>query len=79
MILQKWLGNEKEDFDDVAFARMAWGVNEDTAVKVIVDNIPGSHFFECPQIEINDVYAASSDGSIAVLKDGCEDRISKES
>lgn len=80
LILDKWFGDTKEDFDDIALSRMAWGSqHEDTAVQVIVDNIPGSHFFECSQININDVYAASPDGSIIVLKDGCEERISKSS
>ena len=67
-ILQKWFGDKKEEFDAVARKRMAWGSkHEDTAVNVIVDNIPNSHFFECPMIPIDDVYAASPDGSIIVL------------
>lgn len=67
-ILQKWFGDVREDFDEVALSRMAWGSkHEDTAVDVIVDHIPNSHFFECPQIPINDVYAASPDGAIVVL------------
>lgn len=68
VILEKWFGTTVEDFDDVAKARMAWGSkHEDTAVDVIVDSIPRSHFFECPQIPINEVYAASPDGAIVVL------------
>jgi len=67
-ILEKWFGDKKEDFDEVAKSRMAWGSkHEDTAVDVIVDNIPNSHFFECPQIPIDEVYAASPDGSIIVF------------
>ena len=67
-ILSKWFGDTREDFDDVAKSRMAWGSkHEDTAVNVIVDNIPNAHFFECPQIPIDDVYAASPDGAIIVL------------
>jgi hypothetical protein len=49
---------------------MAWGSkHEDTAVNVIVDSIPRSHFFECPMIPIDDVYAASPDGAIVVLNE----------
>ncbi len=67
-ILQKWFGNKKEDFDDVAKSRMAWGSkHEDSAVDVIVDYIENSHFFDCPMIPIDDVYAASPDGAIIVL------------
>lgn len=77
-ILEKWFGDAVEDFDAVAKKRMAWGSkHEDTAVKVIVDNIPGSHFFECPQIPINDIYAASPDGAIIVLNSGSEERVNK--
>lgn len=76
IILSKWFGDHVEDFDDVARARMAWGSqHEDTAVQVIVDNIPCSHFFECSQININDVYAASPDGSIIVLKGDSDARL----
>jgi len=69
-ILAKWSGDVKEDFDDISKARMAWGSeHEDTAVNVIVDHIPNSHFFECPLIPMNEAYAASPDGAIVVLKD----------
>ena len=68
-ILEKWFGDRREDFDDVAKARMAWGSeHEDDAVHVIVDNIPNCHFFECPMIPIDDVYAASPDGAVMVLR-----------
>jgi hypothetical protein len=78
-ILEKWFGDAVENFDAVARKRMAWGSkHEDTAVQVIVDNIPGAHFFECPQIPIDDVYAASPDGAIIVLKSGSNERVSKE-
>ena len=70
IILEKWFGTTVEDFDEVAKSRMAWGSkHEDSAVNVIVDSIPGSHFFECPQIPINEVYAASPDGAIVVLNE----------
>jgi hypothetical protein len=66
-ILENWFGNKVEKFDEVSKARMAWGSkHEDTAVNVIVDSIPRSHFFECPMIPIDDVYAASPDGAIVV-------------
>ena len=69
-ILAKWSGDVKEEFDDISKARMAWGSkHEDTAVEVIVDHIPNSHFFECPLIPMNEAYAASPDGAIVVLKD----------
>jgi hypothetical protein len=69
-ILEKWFGTTVEDFDDVAKSRMAWGSkHEDSAVNVIVDSIPRSHFFECPQIPINEVYAASPDGAVVVLNE----------
>lgn len=68
-ILNKWFGNEKKVFDELAKSRMAWGSkHEDSAVDVVVDSIPNSHFFECPQININEVYAASADGAIVVLE-----------
>lgn len=67
-ILSKWFGDTREEFDQVAKNRMAWGSkHEDTAVNVIVDNIPYAHFFDCPMIRIDDVYAASPDGAIIVL------------
>lgn len=67
-ILEKWFGDAVEDFDAVAKKRMAWGSkHEDTAVDEIVDHIPNAHFFECPQIPINEVYAASPDGAVIVL------------
>ncbi len=67
-ILEKWFGDKREEFDAVAKKRMAWGSkHEDTAVNVIVDNIPNCHFFDCPMIPINDVYAASPDGAVVVL------------
>ena len=70
VILDKWFGDTVEDFNDVAKSRMAWGSkHEDTAVTVILDSIPGSHFFECPQINIDEVYAVSPDGAIIVLND----------
>ena len=74
-ILEKWFGVTVENFDDVAKSRMAWGSkHEDSAVDVIVDNIPNSHFFECPMIPIDDIYAASPDGGLVVLKeDGSTD------
>lgn len=69
-ILEKWFGDTVENFDAIAKKRMAWGSkHEDSAVQVIVDSIPNSHFFECPQIEIDEIYAASPDGAIIVLKD----------
>ena len=69
-ILEKWFGTTVEVFDDVAKSRMAWGSqHEDSAVNVIVDHIPNSHFFECPMIPIDKVYAASPDGAIVVLHD----------
>jgi hypothetical protein len=78
-ILEKWFGDRVANFDDVAKSRMAWGSkHEDTAVKVIVDNIQGAHFYECPQIPIDDVYASSPDGAIVVLKDNTDERVSKE-
>jgi len=67
-ILQKWFGDKREEFDAVAIKRMAWGSkHEDTAVDVIVDHIPNAHFFECPMIPIDDIYAASPDGAVIVL------------
>lgn len=67
-ILDKWFGDAVEDFDAVAKRRMAWGSkHEDTAVEEIVDHIPNAHFFECPMIPIDDVYAASPDGAVLVL------------
>lgn len=67
-ILEKWFGDKREDFDAVAKKRMAWGSkHEDTAVNVMVDNIPNLHFFECPMIPIDDVYAASPDGAVIVF------------
>lgn len=69
-ILSKWSGETREEFDDISKARMAWGSkHEDTAVNVIVDHIPNSHFYECPLIPIDDAYAASPDGKIVVLND----------
>ena len=41
--------------------------HEDTAVNMIVDHILNAHFFECPMIPINDIYAASPDGAVVVL------------
>ena len=79
-ILEKWFGDAVEDFDAVSLKRMAWGTkHEDTAAQVIVDNIPGSHFFECPQMPINEIYAASPDGAIIVLNNGSEERVEKGS
>jgi len=78
-ILDKWFGDTVENFDAVARKRMAWGSkHEDTAVGVIVDNIPNSHFFECPQIPIDDIYAASPDGAIIVLKENTQDRVNQK-
>jgi hypothetical protein len=69
-ILEKWFGTTVENFDDVAKSRMAWGSkHEDSAVEVIVDHIQNSHFFECPMMPIDDVYAASPDGAVVVLHD----------
>ena len=46
-ILEQWFGDKKEDFDEIALARMAHGTHfEDISVKVILDSIPGSEFFE---------------------------------
>ena len=68
ILLGKWFGDHREEFDDVAKSRMAWGsTHEDTAVNMIVDHIPNAHFFECPMIPIDDVYAASPDGAVIVL------------
>ena len=73
VILKKWFGSERQEFDAVARSRMDWGSkHEDTAVGVIVEHIPNVHFFECPQININDVYAVSPDGAMIVLKDGVD-------
>jgi len=78
-ILDKWFGDSVENFDAVARKRMAWGSkHEDTAVKVIVEAIPNSHFFECPQLLISEIYAASPDGAIIVLKEGSQGRVVKE-
>lgn len=67
-ILAKWFGDEREEFDEVSKERMSWGSkHEDTAVNMIVDHIPNAHFFECPMIAINDVYAASPDGAVIVF------------
>ena len=72
-ILEDWFGDKKKEFDATSIKRMAWGSkHEDTAVNVIVDTIPNSHFFECPQININDVYAVSPDGALIVLEDDQE-------
>ena len=69
-ILEKWFGTRVEDFDDVAKSRMAWGSkHEESAIEVIVDHISNSHYFECPMIPIDAIYAASPDGAIVVLED----------
>lgn len=69
-LLGKWFRDTPEVFDQLSLDRMAWGSkHEDTAVNIIVDNIPNSHFFECPQLIINDVYAVSPDGALIVLED----------
>ena len=69
-ILEKWFGNRPSNFDDVAKSRMAWGSkHEASAIDVIVDNIPNSYFFDCPMIPIDDIYAASPDGGLVVLKE----------
>ena len=45
-ILEKWFGDAVENFDAVARKRMAWGSkHEDTAVQVIVDNIPTMYHY----------------------------------
>jgi hypothetical protein len=78
-ILDKWFGDTVENFDAVSRKRMAWGSkHEDTAVNVIVQNIPNSHFFECPQIPIDDIYAASPDGAIIVLKENTQEKLDKK-
>jgi len=70
IILEQWFGDTKEDFDEIALARMAHGSHfEDISVKIILDSIPFSHFYECPQIDINEHYSASADGAIIVLND----------
>jgi len=70
IILEQWFGDKKEDFDEIALARMAHGSHfENLSVKVILDSIPGSEFFECPQIDVNEHYSASADGAIIVLND----------
>ena len=67
IILEQWFGDTKEDFDEIALARMAHGSHfEDISVKIILDSIPFSHFYECPQIDINEHYSASADGAIIV-------------
>lgn len=73
-VLDKWFGSEREVFDAVARSRMDWGSNHEIcAARKIVENIPGAHFFECPQIEINDVYAVSPDGALVVLREGASE------
>lgn len=73
-ILSKWFGTEQETFDAVARRRMDWGSqHEICAAKKIIEHIPNAHFFECPQIEMNDVYAVSPDGALVVLKDGAQE------
>jgi hypothetical protein len=68
IILEQWFGDKKEDFDEIALARMAHGSHfESLSVKVILDSIPFSHFYECPQIDINENYSASADGLIQVF------------
>lgn len=73
-ILDKWFGDSVEDFDQLARDRMQWGsTHEDTAVGVIMDHFPTAHFYECAQININDVYAVSPDGAMIVFnEDGTE-------
>jgi len=69
-ILEKWFGDKKEDFDDTSIKRMAWGSkHEDTAAAVILEYFPAGHFFECPQINMNDVYAVSPDGALVLLNE----------
>lgn len=70
MILDKWFGDYVEEFDQLSKDRMAWGsTHEDTAAAVVLDHFPTAHFFECPQININDVYAVSPDGALIVLNE----------
>ena len=67
-IWNKWFSDVPEQFDQVSKDRMAWGSkHEDSAANVILDSIPNSHFFECPQLNINEVYAVSPDGALIVL------------
>jgi len=67
-ILEQWFGDAVEDFDAISRERMDWGsLHEDTAVGVIMDTFPTAQFFECPQINIDDVYAVSPDGALLVL------------
>ena len=66
-VLESWFTDKPKVFDQLAKDRMAWGSkHEDSGVAVIMDTIPNSHFFECPQIIINDVYAVSPDGALIV-------------
>jgi len=69
-ILERWFGDKREDFDDTSIKRMAWGSkHEDTAAAVILDYFPTGHFFECPQINMTDVYAVSPDGALLLLNE----------
>jgi len=69
-ILEKWFGDTTEQFDQVSKERMKWGSDhENSAVAVIIDHYPTAHFFECPQIEIDDVYAVSPDGALVILNE----------
>ena len=75
-ILEKWSGDTVEDFDQMSKDRMAWGSkHEDTAAAVILDHFPNAQFYECPQININDVYAVSPDGALVLMN---EDNTPKE-
>jgi len=79
-ILEKWFGDTREEFDAVSKKRMAWGSkHEDTAVNMIVDHIANAHFFECPQIPIDDVYAASPDGAVIVFNRPVDKKTALES
>jgi len=69
-ILERWFGDKKENFDQLSLDRMAWGSkHEDSAAAVILDHFPNGHFFECPQININDIYAVSPDGGLLLLNE----------
>lgn len=69
-ILNLWLGDGKEEFDEASKKRMAWGTEkEDVAAQAIIDNIPNSVFFDCPLMPIDDIYAASPDGAIIVFEE----------
>ena len=69
-ILEKWFTDKDENFDKLARDRMAWGTkHEDTAAGVVLDYFPNGHFFECAQINIDDVYAVSPDGALILLNE----------